>query len=85
MAGIGARVLGIMKDVNFGMRDCNGPVMWFEAKWEEDSGSLQILSWEQAREVIRESGVYNVEELEGKPCWLFIDESYVRFEKIAKL
>ena len=57
-----------IKDVGFGCRDVGQPCLFFSTYIEESVGALQILTGDEALEVIRESGVYDVKDLEGRPC-----------------
>jgi len=73
------RQLAIMRNVGIGMRDTNAPCLWFDTQTTESIGALQVLSWADAEQVIRKTGVYKVESLEGWPCWVEQDHGILRF------
>lgn len=74
------KVLGIIRDARFGNRDIGRPCLYFTAE-TLDGSSLQILI-DTALEVIKESGVYEVSDLNGKGCVL---ESYEGIHRFVKL
>lgn len=51
--------VAIMRDVNVGLRDVGRPCMWFSTKTTEGKAALQVLSWEQAAEVLKVAGVHD--------------------------
>jgi len=67
--------IGIIKDVGFGNRDIGRPVLFFSVYSSENIASLQILELEEAVKFIKEYGVYDVKELEGKPVWMAREET----------
>ena len=79
-------VLAIMKNVGIGMRDTNNPCLWFDACIDESGRALQVLSWGTALHVIKESGVYDVKNLEGKACIVDISTpNMILFVRVAKI
>ena len=71
--------LGIVRDVGFGMRDGNQPILWFTAETLDVSLFL-IFNLENAGRVIKEAGVYDIKNLEGKSCIMECEGTYpVRF------
>jgi len=64
------KYMGIIKNVGFGNRDIGRPVLFFNVYSSENIASLQILELEEAVKFIKEYGVYDVKELEGKPVWM---------------
>lgn len=77
--------LAIMKDVGYGCRDTNGVCLWFDTYVTEGTAALQVLFNPEADKVIRASGVYNVRELEGKPCWVEDNQGMIHFLEVAKI
>lgn len=59
--------LGVVTGVGFGMRNGNEPALWFSIEILEGH-SLQIFNLESAGKLIKESKVYDIRNLEGKPC-----------------
>lgn len=72
--------LGIMSRVHIGCRDVGTPVLSFEVHISEGSGALQVLSWSEAFDVLKK--VTDIRDLEGKPCWVETDGSYMKFLKV---
>lgn len=75
--------LAIIKDVGYGNRDVGSPVLWFTVTFL-NGGSLQILQGEDAYNLIKESGVYDVKSLEGKACVISTDGYRVEFVRLHK-
>lgn len=59
--------LAIIKGPGFGLRDTGRPCLWFLVD-TLDGGSLQVFYGDQAYTIIKEANVYDVKDLEGKPC-----------------
>ena len=77
--------LAIIKDVGYGNRDVGSPVLWFSAYTAEGVGSLQVFYKEEANEIIKDTGVYDVHDLEGKPCWVDERGLNMKFIKMAHI
>ena len=78
--------LAIIRRPGYGTRDFRGKVgLWFDTYTSETSGALQCLFGEDADRVFHESGVYSVEKLEGKPCWVECEGGMMKFLRMAKL
>lgn len=65
--------LAIIKEVGYGCRDVGYPVLFFSSMISESSGALQVLSGEEASNLIKAYKVWDVKELEGKPIWIVKD------------
>lgn len=63
--------IAIISDVGIGSRDVGRPVLWFTVQISEHISSLQVFEWAKAFEILKT--VYDVRELEGKPCWVETD------------
>lgn len=63
------RVLAVIKGVGYGCRDIGRPCLFFETDCG-DGAALQVLQGKQAEKVIRDSGCYDIKNLEGKTCWV---------------
>lgn len=75
--------LAIMKNVDFGNRDVGTPCLFFQVNISECAGALQILSIEQSLNLIRESKIYSIKQLEGKACWVNVDQNRIEFLRYA--
>jgi len=80
-----ARQLAIMKDVGYGNRDLGRPCLFFNTYITEGTAALQVLVGDEAEKAIRESGVYDVKELNGQSCWVEVDGWSIVFEGVAKI
>lgn len=60
-------VLGVIRSPHIGMRDVGRPVLWFEVQ-ELNSSTLQVLSWQQAHDLIEDAGIYEIKQLDGMAC-----------------
>ncbi len=75
-----------MKDVGIGMRDGCGPCLWFTSYISEGGAALQILSWEEANKVIKDTGVYDVKNLEGRACIVDVSKvGLIQFVRVTNL
>lgn len=72
--------LAVARNVGFGNRDTGSPCLFFDTYVSEHGAALQVLTGDRAIEVIRATGVYDVKELEGRPCWVDTsDRGVIRF------
>jgi hypothetical protein len=78
-------MVGIIRNVGIGMRDCHAPVLWFDVYISEHSAALQVFSWGEASRIITESQVYDVKTLEGKPCWVSVEGTVGRIIKFVRM
>ena len=78
------KVLAIIKDVGFVCRDTGHPCLFFTVYTSESSASLQIIDHAKALSIIENSGVYDVKNLEGKPCWVDIEGNSISFNRLWK-
>jgi hypothetical protein len=76
--------LGIIRDVGIGHRDSPYPCLWFTVYTSEHLASLQVLSWKEAENLIRDTQVYDVKALEGRPCYVETDGNVSRFLRCWK-
>lgn len=75
--------LGIISGAGFGMRDANEPMLWFDVRTLR-GGSLQCFCGNDIFRIISESAVYDVHDLNRKPCVVTVDGglmAFVRFHK----
>jgi hypothetical protein len=72
--------LAIMSEVKIGMRDCNVPVMWFSVHPEPGCGALQVLTWDEAYQLIKDYDVRELSGLKGKPCWVDHDGNKIIYK-----
>ncbi len=72
MSDEGKKTMAIIKDVRCGVGDRGRAWLQFSTYCSEASAALQIIEWEDAKDVIEAYGVSDVSQLEGKPCWVDI-------------
>jgi len=75
--------LAIIKNVGFGCRDTNRPILFFNTYIEEGMGALQILEVPQAMEIIKQYQVFDVKDLEGKACWVDVEDDKIIFNSVC--
>ena len=68
-----AHELAIIKGVGYGVRDRNHPMLWFEVSFL-GGGALICLPQDQANRLIKEKMIYNIKDMEGKPCIVDVEE-----------
>ncbi len=78
-------VMAIIKQVGYGNRDVGRPCLWFTTYLTESSTALHVFFGKQADDIIQSSEVYDVRELEGKPCWVTRHGQTIKFERLAKI
>lgn len=81
------RQMAIMKGVTFGLQlDCGKVGLSFSVYLDENSAASQFISGNDALEVIKKFGVEDVEQLNGKPCWVETDgHHYIKFLEPCKI
>lgn len=79
------RQLAIMKEIGIGIRDVGRPVMFFSTYISECTAALQILSWDEAFKLLDQSQAWDVKQLEGKSCWVEVDNGMIKFLEYAKI
>lgn len=77
--------LAIIKDVGIGMRDVGRPVLWWTVYVGDNAGALHVFDWEEANAIITAYGVENVQDLNGKPCWVEVDSNKITFKRACKI
>jgi hypothetical protein len=77
--------MAIVKDVGFGNRDIGRPCLFFSVYINESVGSLQVFEGKKALQMIQNSEVYDIKELEGKPCWIEEEGNTIKFLKWCKI
>ena len=73
--------LAIIQGVGVGLRDTNQPVLWWSAHTGDAGSALHVFGWDEAADIIRDYGVREVHELNGKPCWVEIDAGNMTYKK----
>ena len=79
------RQLAVIRDIHFGVGDRGRVCMWFSAFVSESSTALQVLSVEQAVDLLQRHGVDNTSRLEGKTVWVEVDDRMIKYLEPAKL
>jgi len=73
-----SKTLAVIRNPGIGMRDLDEPALWFDTYINEFTGALQLLTWDQAKAVMRYVS-RNAGELEGKACWVDVDGPRMTF------
>lgn len=76
------RRLAIMKNISFGVRDRNKACLWFDVN-DGNYGSLQCLPVKYAVNLIEKHNITDIRNLEGKPCWIEVDNNIMKFIDLA--
>jgi len=76
--------LGVISEVGFGLRDVGQPVLWFTVHTDENWASLQVFTVGEAVQIIKDYGVRDVRDLDGKPVWVRKDGPIMTFERAWK-
>lgn len=74
-------VLGIIKDINVGLRDVGYPIIWFTVE-SLNGHSLQVIK--DIPKFIKETDCYKLSDLNGKPCVMLEDGCVSDFVRIFK-
>ena len=77
--------LAIIKNVHCGVGDRGVACLWFDTYINEHSAVLQVLSWAIAKDVLEKISVDDVYKLNGKACWVEVDNGYIKFLEIAAI
>jgi len=76
--------LAVMKGVGFGCRDTSKPCLFFTTYTDEHSAALQIIRGADALQIIQESGVSDVKDLENHLCWVSETSNRIIFIRLWK-
>jgi len=76
--------MAIIRNVHVGNRDTGRPCLWFSVYISESDAALQVFINDRMLKMIRQSGVYDIKELEGAPCWVETDGEIIRFVRFWK-
>lgn len=76
--------IGIIRDVGIGNRDAHFPCLWFMVYTSENMAALHVLSWVEAKKLVEDTGVYDVKDLEGRPCYVETNGMTTRFLRVWK-
>ena len=68
--GDGEKLTAIIRRPGYGCRDLGRPCLFFDTYVNESVAALQVFEGKEADRIIKDSGVYNVNELEGRACWV---------------
>ncbi len=72
--------VAIISEVGIGCRDVGTPVLWFTVHTSEALAALQVLDWTEAHKVL--SQVREVQDLDGKPCWVEAGGNTIKFLRL---
>ncbi len=65
--------MAIIQGVGVGLRDTNHSVLWWSAHTGNAGSALHVFDWATAADIIKDYGVREVHELNGKPCWVEVE------------
>lgn len=77
--------LAIIKGVGFGLRDVGQACLWFATHIDESEAALQIFVGKELERIVKESGCYDISEIEGKSCWVECKDGVIRFKEFSKI
>ena len=77
-----AEELAIMRDVDFGCRDTSEPILWFTARLL-GGACLLVIPADEAIALIRSSGVYSIEQLNGRGCVVIEERGVIKFVRLT--
>jgi hypothetical protein len=72
--------MAIIRNVGIGARDVGRACLWFDTYITESSAALQIVTWEDAAKILAK--VYDVKELEGRPCVVDVQGQIIKFVRL---
>lgn len=79
------KVLAIMKNVGYGVRDTGRPCLYFDAYVDSSRATLQVLYGEESDALIKQAQCYNVADLNGKACWVHVAGNIIQFIEFANI
>jgi hypothetical protein len=56
--------------------------LWFNTYITESSAALQVINWEDAAKLL--ATVYDVKELNGRPCVVNVEGNMIKFVRLWK-
>ena len=83
--GITMEQLAIIRKVGFGNRDIGRPCLWFGTYISEAGTALQVFVEDDALALIKQMGVYDIKELEGRACWVEVTTGTIKFKRLADI
>jgi len=81
----GEEQIGIIRDVEFGLRDIGVPCLSFTVFITEATAALQVFTdGEDIKKILQDARAVKVEDLEGTPCWCEVSGSRIVFKRVWK-
>ncbi|KKM72728.1 hypothetical protein LCGC14_1417540 [marine sediment metagenome] len=77
--------MAIINEVGIGIRDAGRPILWFTVHLMEGGTALNIFDWEEAAEIIKTYGLYEVHDLTGKPCRVEVGDRRIKYSGPVKI
>ena len=77
--------LAIIKNVNIGVDDYGEPALWFDTYTSSCTAALQVFNWDDAKHIIKASGLRAVKSLEGKSCIVHEEKGIIRFKELSNI
>jgi len=79
-----AEQIAIIKNVKIGVGDRGRAWLSFDTYVSECAAALQVVEWDAAKQVIEDADVGDVHDLNGKPCWVETDGTFIKFLRVWK-
>lgn len=84
--GVAALKIGVMRRVEFGLRDIGVPCLSFDMHASESVVALQALTnWDEITTVLRDGNAVRVQDLEGRACWYRDEGMRLIFDRVFKM
>ena len=77
--------MAIINEVGVGIRDTGRPVLWFTVHLMDGGAALNVFGWEEAAGIIEAYGLYEVHDLNGKPCRVEAGDGMVKYSGPVKI
>ena len=78
-----AEELAVIGTVHVGLRDVGQPVLWFDVTMMSGA-ALQVLTWDNASQFIRDSGMSSIDDINGMACIVETDGISCKFKRFKK-
>ena len=78
--------LAIIKGVGYGLRDIGRPCLWFTTYTEKNYGALHVFTIQkEIDKILTDSEVSDINELEGKSCWVIREDNKTNFLRMSQI
>ncbi|MAG26463.1 hypothetical protein CMI47_13015 [Candidatus Pacearchaeota archaeon] len=79
--------LAIIKNVSYGLRIKGNiePRLWFTVWMSEKSCNTLEFTGNKIKSLLKDANILKIEELEGKPCWVFTSGADVTYHSLFNI